>query len=69
MAAQPPFINVRKYTVVWGCGGWRCGGREGKNYGVVPSREGGAEISFHCGILRIQTGIQGGTYGKIWKPK
>lgn len=45
------------------------GGREGKNYEVVPSGEGGAEISFHYGILGIQTGIQGGEYGKTWKPK
>lgn len=33
-------------------------GREGENYGVVPSgKGGGTEINFHYGILRIQLGI------------
>lgn len=53
MAAQPPFINVKKYTLV---GGWaETEGGEGENYGVVPSgKGGGTEINFHYGILRIQ---------------
>lgn len=55
MAAQPPFINVRKYTLV--LGGGVVEGREGENYGVVPSgKGGGTEINFHYGILRIQMG-------------
>lgn len=69
MASPPPFINVRKYTLVWG---WRgeMGSREGENYGVVPSgKGGGTEINFHYGILRIQMGVRRGKYGKIWKPK
>lgn len=61
MAAQPPFINVRKYTLV--CG-WVSGeereGREDENYGVVPSGKGGGkEINFQCGILRIQMEVGG----------
>lgn len=52
-------------------GGWgEMVGREGENYGVVPSgKGGGAEINFHYGILRIQMGVRRGKYGKIWKPK
>jgi hypothetical protein len=58
MAAQPPFINVRKYTVV--CGSRRgMEGRDGENYGVVPSGKGeGTEINFLDGILRIQMGVR-----------
>lgn len=69
MAAQPPFINARKYTLVCGEGrGMESGERE--NYGVVPSgRGGGPEINFHYGILRIQMGARRGKYGQIWKPK
>lgn len=71
MAAQPPFINVRKYTLVY-VSWWRgeMEGREGENYGAVPSgKGGGTEINFHYGILRIQMGAKGGKYSNIWKPK
>ena len=38
-------------------GGGVVEGREGENYGVVPSgKGGGTEINFHYGILRIQMG-------------
>lgn len=45
-------------------------GREGENYGIVPSGKGGrTEINFHYAILRIQMRVRGGKYGKIWKRK
>lgn len=69
MAAQPPFINVRKYTLVW-VGRGEMEGREGEKYGVVPTAKGGGtEINFHQAILRIQMGVRGGKYNKIWNPK
>lgn len=41
-------------------------GREGENYGAVPTgKVGETEISFHYGILRIQMGVRGGKYSKI----
>lgn len=45
-------------------------GREGEKYGVVPTgKGGGTEINFHQAILRIQKGVRGGKYNKVWNPK
>lgn len=50
------------------CVGVRVGemeGREGENYGIVPSgKGGGTRINFHYAILRIQMRIKG---REVWQ--
>lgn len=68
MAAQPPFINVKKYTLVGGGQRWRV--EKERIMGLSPlGKEEGQKSIFTMEFLGFKWEFRGGKYGKIWKPK
>lgn len=57
MAAQPPFINVRKYTVVCGCGGCEWWVEKERIMGLSPLGKEGQKSVFIMAFLGFKRGL------------